>query len=96
MRLRILVFIHLLVLLAVIKVWAFFPGPDIIRECPKCKMHVVQETTMSGNTMHAKFWTDGKMVAPMLPDRPNLVKCPKCGTLFWLDDAKELGDMALP
>jgi hypothetical protein len=31
------------------------------------------------------------MEAPMLPDRPQLVKCPKCSILFWVNDAKELG-----
>jgi len=71
--------------------WAFKPGPEIIRECPKCKVSLLQWTIGSGNTFGARFWTDGKMVAPMLPDRPSLVKCPKCGTLFWVNEAKELG-----
>lgn len=72
-------------------VWAYRPGPDIIRECPKCKTPLLQQTMMSGNTFGARFWTDGKMLAPMLPDRSWLVKCPNCGTLFWIDEAKELG-----
>ena len=66
------------------------PGPDIIRECPKCAGTVVQNTMMSGNTFGARMWTDGKMEAPMLPDYPLLVKCPDCGTLFWIEEAKEL------
>ena len=27
----------------------------IVRECPHCKAHVVQEETVSGNTIGAKF-----------------------------------------
>jgi len=77
--------------LAATAAWAYRPGPDIIRECPKCKTALSQETTMSGNTFGARTWTDGKMLAPMLPDRSWLVKCPNCGTLFWIDEARELG-----
>jgi len=47
---------------------------------------------MSGNTIGASFWTDGKCEAPMLPETPWLVKCPTCGQLVWLDEAKELGE----
>ena len=79
------------VLLTGTTAWAYIPGPDIIRECPKCKTPLEQHTMISGNTVGARFWTDGKMLAPMLPDRPWLIKCPKCGTLFWIDEAKELG-----
>jgi hypothetical protein len=70
---------------------ALTPGPTIIRSCPGCHEALSQFTIGSGNTIGAKFWTDGKMEAPMLPDRPQLVKCPKCSILFWVNDAKELG-----
>lgn len=73
---------------------AYRPGHDIIRECPKCKTQLVQQTTMSGNTFGARFWTDGKMEASMLPFLPWLVKCPKCGTLIWIDEVKELGKVS--
>ena len=69
----------ILALLAVGTVWAFKPGPDTIRECPGCKAQVREQTTLSGNTFRAQYWTDGKREAPMLPDFPWLVKCPKCG-----------------
>jgi hypothetical protein len=62
----------------------------IIRECPHCKAHVVQEETVSGNTIGAKFYTDGKCEAKMLPDHPALVKCPACSGLFWVDEAIEV------
>jgi len=38
---------------------AYYPAP-IIRECPHCKAHVVQEEIVSGNTIGANKWTDGK------------------------------------
>jgi hypothetical protein len=64
----------------------------IIRECPHCKAHIVQEETLSGNTIGAKYYTDGKREAKMLPDHPALVKCPVCsGQLFWVEEAPEVG-----
>lgn len=81
-----------LVILVAAACLAFMPGPDIIRRCPKCGQLVEEETTASGNTFGARFWTDAKMEAPMLPDRPWLVKCPKCAHLFWIDEAERLGE----
>jgi hypothetical protein len=68
---------------------AYYPMP-IVRECPHCKAHVVHEETVSGNTIGAKFYTDGKQDAPMLPDHPWLAKCPMCGGLFWVVKAHEV------
>jgi hypothetical protein len=62
----------------------------VIRECPHCKAHVVQEETLSGNTIGSKLYTDGKREAKMLPDHPALVKCPVCNGLFWVEDAVEV------
>jgi hypothetical protein len=62
----------------------------IVRECPHCKAHVVQEETVSGNTIGATYWTDGKREAKMLPDHPWLAKCPTCFKLFWVDEAVEV------
>ena len=42
----------------------------------------------SGNTFGAKFWPDGKMDAPMMPDYPAYVGCPHCEANFWVDDSK--------
>jgi hypothetical protein len=66
------------------------PGPTIIRSCPNCKMAIKQHTIASGNTFGAIYWTDGKEEAPMLPDYPQLVKCPHCSNMLWIDEAKEL------
>jgi phage FluMu protein Com len=70
-------------------VGAYMPAL-IVRECPHCKAHVVQEETVSGNTIGAKFYTDGKREAKMLPNHPWLVKCPECKSLFWVDEAVEV------
>jgi len=69
------------------------PGPTIIRECPKCSQYIKQVTLESGNTVGARFWTDGKMDAPMMSDQPWLVKCPACKNLFWVDKAKQLAEL---
>jgi hypothetical protein len=62
----------------------------IVRECPHCRAFVVQEDTLSGNTIGAKFYTDGKREAKMLPDHPWLVRCPLCSHLFWVDESVEV------
>ncbi len=64
----------------------YIPGPDEIRECQTCLTHAARPTTVSGNTIFATFWTDGRMHAPMLPEVGLVLKCPGCGTAcFWLD-----------
>ncbi len=89
---RAFVSVIVLLLLFATEASAFRPGPTIVRECPKCSVPIEQRTTASGNTFGARYWSDGKMGAPMLPDYPWLVKCPKCKHLFWIDEAKKLGD----
>lgn len=71
------------------------PGPIVIRRCSACTGRILQSTTASGNTFGARFWTDGKMHAPMLPDRPLLVKCPYCGALLWIDEQEQVGEIDL-
>lgn len=69
------------------------PGPTIIRECSACGKHIAQHTIATGNTFGARFWTDGKRDAPMLPDQPWLVKCEHCNTLVWIDEQKQVGEI---
>jgi len=58
------------------------PGtPEIIR-CPSCEYLQQRETLRSGNTFGAKFYSDGKCEAPMLPQFPHFVKCPECKSFF--------------
>lgn len=71
---------------------ALTPGPTIILECPGCKQGLREFSIGSGNTIGAKWWTDGKMDAPMMPLRHALRKCPHCRELFWSADAKKLAE----
>ena len=64
------------------------PGNTYVRECPHCSGKFTQPTMASGNTFGAKFWPDGKMDAPMMPDYPAYVGCPHCKGNFWVDDTK--------
>ncbi|MDD2399063.1 MAG: leucine-rich repeat domain-containing protein [Sulfurovum sp.] len=66
------------------------PGPTIIKQCPECSGCITQETIVSGNTIGAVIWTDGKMEAPMLPQEDYFVKCPYCHVLAWIDDFEEI------
>ena len=60
---------------------AYYPMP-IVRECPHCNAHFVHEETVSGNTIGAKFYTDIRSYAPMLPEHPWLAKCPMRGPIL--------------
>src|SRR4051812_15293806 len=66
------------------------PGPDEIRQCPVCRTAFSISTTASGNTFLAAVWSDGKMQAPMFPDRSAVLKCPECGAAFFRLDAQLL------
>src|SRR5690349_16185490 len=67
------------------------PGPDQIVACPHCQGLAKYLTLMSGNTFDARVWTDGKRIAPMLPQPPPVVKCRHCARCYWLADAKKIG-----
>lgn len=62
------------------------PGNTYVRECPHCSGKFTQPTMASGNTFGAKFWPDGKMDAPMMPEYPAYVGCPHCKGNFWVED----------
>ncbi|CAM8354868.1 hypothetical protein MCESTEH50_00155 [Candidatus Methylopumilus universalis] len=64
------------------------PGNTYVRECPHCSGKFTQPTMASGNTFGAKFWPDGKIDAPMMPDYPAYVSCPYCKGTFWVEDTK--------
>jgi hypothetical protein len=70
-------------------------GPTVIRKCSVCSKPIKQNTILSGNTFGAKFWTDGKREAPMLPDQPWLVLCPHCHTSLWINELQSLGESDL-
>jgi hypothetical protein len=69
------------------------PGPDIVLACPHCENPVRRVTFASGNNLGAVYWSDGKMVARMWPDVVNVTRCPACNEIFWVEDAKRLGQI---
>jgi hypothetical protein len=67
------------------------PGPDYIYQCPNCGKYLKGRSLRSGNTFGAELFSDGKMIAPMLPTFPDLTKCRKCDAIFWLSSLNEIG-----
>mgnify|MGYP000980930290 CR=1 FL=1 len=70
-------------------------GPNYIYKCPNCYNLIQNKSLLSGNTLGGKFYSDGRIIAPMLPDIPFLTKCYKCNTIFWLKKpigGYEMGD----
>ena len=61
------------------------PGIPVIRKCGKCSKLIRQHTLLSGNTFGARFYSDMKSEAPMLPSFPLFSKCPNCGEMFWIE-----------
>jgi len=48
---------------------------------------------ISGNTFGARTFSHGKTIAPMLPEFPNITRCSKCKTIFWLKRAKKIAEL---
>jgi len=67
------------------------PGPLYVYTCPTCNMLIKNNSLTSGNTFGARFFSDGKRIAPMLPEYPYLSKCQTCTTIFWLNAENQLG-----
>lgn len=59
------------------------PGKAKIIKCPFCGEEKELMTLVSGNTCGARWWSDGKMIAPMLPQTSPVQKCPKCGKYYF-------------
>ncbi len=68
------------------------PAPTQLIECPTCKSLMKKPGWLSGNTFGAKIYSDGKKVAEMLPNFPQITKCKKCNNIFWVKDAKVIGE----
>jgi len=69
------------------------PGKDKIIQCPACDHKFRQQTIMSGNTLGAKIWTDGKQEAPMLPEGIVLSFCNNCNQYLWVEDAEVIEEL---
>jgi hypothetical protein len=67
--------------------------PKVI-ECPHCSKKALKRGLISGNTIGAIFWSDGKMEASMLPEFPEVVKCKYCSKFYWIENAKVVGTLS--
>lgn len=67
------------------------PGDDYIYQCTKCDNLISRGSLVSGNTLGGKLYSDGKNIAPMLPEFPDLVRCGSCNTFLWLSKLTEIG-----
>ncbi len=66
------------------------PQPEkIILICPVCQKQVKIEELHASNTAAAKFWTDGKMEAPLIPEQSDVMSCPHGSHLFWKQESQE-------
>ena len=68
------------------------PGPTYVIRCPLCEQLGRYSSIASGNTFGAVYYTDGKRVAPMLPDTSSVVRCGHCSGVFWLESAADVGE----
>ena len=60
------------------------PGPTYVYECSNCHGLFNRRSISSGNTLRARYRSDGRMDAPMLPTTPLLTACPHCkSAVFW-------------
>lgn len=60
------------------------PGFARILTCPHCGKKKEVLSLISGNTFGARFSSDNKQYAPMLPQVSYIQKCPECGEYFIL------------
>ena len=72
------------------------PGPTLIKKCNRCEGLMKQRTIASGNNFGARYWTDGKVDAPMFPHTPMVAVCPHCRKVDWLKNLVEVGEIPGP
>ena len=65
-------------------------GPVECYKCPNCRNTLSKGSLLSGNTIGAKLFSDGKQIAPMLPEFPMITICTECDTIFWLNKKTEV------
>jgi hypothetical protein len=66
---------------------SMLPGPISLYRCTSCQELFSRRTLSSGNTLGAKYRSDGQMNARMWPQTPPLVTCPHCQALFCMAGA---------
>lgn len=70
------------------------PGEDIFYMCPICAFPTRNPSLLSGNTFQSTLYSDGRTIAPMLPDFPMIKCCDNCDRFFWLDKSTEVDGAA--
>ncbi|MCL2079751.1 MAG: hypothetical protein FWH17_07925 [Oscillospiraceae bacterium] len=68
------------------------PGPYLVYKCPKCGKFSFRGSLRSGNTIGAELFSDGKRIAPMLPEFPSITKCKNCKLFYWLKSENKIGE----
>ncbi len=69
------------------------PGPTLLKACPHCSARFLLRTLRSGNTFGAVLYSDGRLIAPMLPDSPRFRICQGCARPFWIHEANDAGGL---
>jgi len=72
------------------------PGDNIVYACPSCTQKTWVPSLLSGNTFESRLFSDGKRIAPMLPEFPDITRCTSCKKIFWLNEQNEVEDEHLP
>jgi hypothetical protein len=71
------------------------PGPTIIYKCPNCENFIKNNSLMSFNTIGAIRFSDNKIIGLLMVELPDITKCKKCNTIFWLEGEYEIGSYDL-
>ena len=69
-----------------------FASPAVLR-CPQCGDHVLRSRLKSFNDFGAMGWSDGYTSIWGLNAISPIGRCPWCKSVFWLDDAENMGSM---
>jgi DNA-directed RNA polymerase subunit RPC12/RpoP len=65
------------------------PGKARILTCPHCGSKKEVMSLLSGNTLDARYWSDLKIEAPMMPQVSFIQKCAECGKYFLMSRLEE-------
>ena len=59
-------------------------APEIVYRCLTCGQLVVTSCLLFDNISGSKLFSDGKQIAPLVPEVPFFIKCKKCNAFYWL------------
>lgn len=67
-------------------------GPHYCYKCPQCGQEISRGSLVSGNSFHATYYSDLKVIYPMCPEFPQLTICESCKHIFWINEAECIGE----